>query len=339
MRIKKLLALTLATVMATAAFAGCSKSPSGGSSSAPVSESASSAAGSTATAAEGPVGIVVPSADHGWTAALAYYAQQKCKELGLADGDYKLLTAANANDMANQIDQLISLHASVIVLDPLNDQVSVAAQKVTHAKIPLIVFDRKVDADYTAYVAGDNAGMGTASAEYLGGKLGGKGTIAVMNTPSVGSVNSDRVNAFKDEMKSKYPDIKLVDVTESGYTQQAGLKAATDMLVANKQIDAVFSTDDEPSLGILQAVKDAKRTDVKYISGGGGSQSWFNKLQSESDITLFTETYSPSMIGIAIQEAYDLTQGKSITNKENIVAPEFVNKDNVSKYLDANSPY
>lgn len=349
MRLKKTLALTLAAMMAAAAFAGCSSNSASGSSSsessassaAPGSSSSesSSSAGGT-SAAKGPIGIVVPSADHGWTAALAYYAPLKCKELGLSEGTgYKLLTAASANDMANQIDQLISLKCSVIVLDPLNDQVSVAAQKITAAKIPLVVFDRKVNADYTAYVAGDNPGMGKAAAQYLGDKLGGKGTIAVMNTPSVGSVNSDRVDAFKEVMKSKYSGIKLVDVTESGYTQQAGLKAATDMLVANKQIDAVFSTDDEPSLGILQAVKDAKRTDVKYISGGGGSQSYFGKFQGEPSIGLFTETYSPSMISIAVQEAYDITQGKTIAQKDKIVAPDFVNKDNVSKFLDTKSPY
>jgi ribose transport system substrate-binding protein len=330
MKIRKILALTLTTVMITAAFAGCSSSASS-------SEDSGSA---SSESSKGPIGIVVPSADHGWTAALSYYAQQKCKELGLSEGSgYKLLTASSANDMANQIDQLISLKCSAIVLDPLNDQVSVAAQKIVDADIPLIVFDRKVTGDYTAYVAGDNSGMGVAAAEYLGEKLGGKGTIAVMNTPSVGSVNTDRVNGFKETMESKYPDIKLVDVTESGYTQQAGLKAATDMLVANKQIDAVFSTDDEPSLGILQAIKDAKRTDVKYISGGGGSQSYFSKIQSESDITLFTETYSPSMIGIAIEEANDLINGKEITEKDKTVAPEFVDSSNVADYLDENSPY
>lgn len=333
MKIKKILALALASLMVTAAFAGCSKSTTS-------SSGTSSASSSAKSSSKGPIGIVVPSADHGWTAALSYYAQQKCKELGLSEGTgYKLLTAADANGQANQIDQLISLKCSVIVLDPLNDQVSVAAQKIMNANIPLIVFDRKVTGSYTAYVAGDNKGMGVNAAKYLGEKLGGKGTIAVMNTPSVGSVNSDRVNGFKEVMKSKYPNIKLVDVTESGYTQQAGLKAATDMLVANKSIDAVFSTDDEPSLGILQAVKDAKRTDVKYISGGGGNQAYFNKIKTESDITLFTETYSPSMIGIAIEEANSLVNGKSITEKDKTIAPEFVSKDNVSKYLDAKSPY
>ncbi|MCI1954935.1 MAG: ABC transporter substrate-binding protein [Oscillospiraceae bacterium] len=336
MKIKKVLAFALASVMMTAAFAGCSQ-PAASSSNAANTASGTSQTGG---AAKGPIGIVVPSADHGWTAALAYYSQQKCKDLGLTEGSgYKLFTAANANEQASKIEQCITLNCSAIVLDPLNDQVSVAAQKIMDAKIPLIVFDRKVNGSYTAYVAGDNAGMGKAAAKYLGDKLGGKGTIAVMNTPSVGSVNSDRVNGFKEVMQASYPNIKLVDVTESGYTQQAGLKAATDMLVANKQIDAVFSTDDEPSLGILQATKDAKRTDVKYISGGGGNQAYFNKIKEETGISLFTETYSPSMIGIAIQEAHDLINGKEIAEKDKTIPPEFVNKDNVSKYLDSKSPY
>jgi ABC-type sugar transport system, periplasmic component len=333
MNMKRLLALVLTAAMATIVFTGCSQNNS----SASPSSAASSA--NSASSSKGPIGIVVPSADHGWTAALAYYAQQKCKDLGLPEGTgYKLLTAANVNDQANQIDQLITLKCSAIVLDPLDDEVSVAAQKIMDAKIPLIVFDRKVTGSYTAYVAGNNSGMGTASADYFGKQLGGKGVIAVMNTPSVGSVNVDRVTGFKNEMKAKYPNIKLIDVTESGYTQQAGLQAATDMLVANKEIDAVFSTDDEPSMGILQAVKDAKRTDVKYISGGGGDQAYFGKMQTESTIGLFTETYSPSMIGIAIQEAQNIAAGKTVA-KNTIIPPNFVNKDNVKKFLDSGSPY
>lgn len=328
---KKILAVILAAFMSMAVFAGCSNGTA--------SSSESNSAPASSTSSKGPIGIVVPSADHGWTAALSYYSQQKVKELGLAEGTgYKLLTASSVNDQANQIDQLIQLKCSAIVLLPMNDEVSVAAQKIVDAKIPLIVFDRKVTGSYTAYVAGDNKGMGTKAADYLGDKLSGKGTIAVMNTPSVGSVNSDRVGGFKDEMKAKYPNIKLVEVTEDGYTQQAGLKAATDMLVANKQIDAVFSTDDEPSLGILQAIKDAKRTDVKYISGGGGAQAYLSKMSSESSIELFTETYSPAMIKDAIQVATDIVAGKSVA-KEKIIDPTFVNKDNASKFVDASSPY
>ncbi len=332
---KRFLGVMLALSMMVGVFAGCSSNavPTTASD---VSQAAVSEAAATA---KGPIAIVVPSGDHGWTAALSYYAQQKCKELGLSEGTgYKLVTSANVNEQANQIDEMITLKCSAVVLLPHTDEVSVAAKKITDAKIPLIVFDRKVTGDYTAYVAGDNKGMGTASAEYLGEKLAGKGTIAVVNTPSVGSVNVDRIAGFKEVMQSKYPDIKLIDVTESGYTQEAGLKMATDMLVANKQIDAVYSTDDEPSLGILQAIKDANRTDVKYISGGGGAQAYFQKISSESTVNLFTATYSPAMIKDAIQVASDVVAGKTV-EKQTIINPTIVSKDNVSKMIDASSPY
>ncbi|WP_369385646.1 substrate-binding domain-containing protein [Lacticaseibacillus camelliae] len=64
-------------------------------------------------------------------------------------------------------------------------------------KIPLVVFDRKVDADYTAYVAGSNPQIGEKSAEKIGDELDGKGTVAILNVPSSGSVSAERTDGFK----------------------------------------------------------------------------------------------------------------------------------------------
>lgn len=288
---------------------------------------------------DGLLGIALPAADHGWMAGAVYYAQEKVKELNLKEGtEYKIMTSENVNEQANNIDELISLGCTSIVLLPHNDEVSVAAQKIIDAGINLVVFDRKVTGDYTAYLAGDNAGIGTNGAKYLGEKLDGKGTVAVMSAPSVGSVSVERSDAFKKEIQASYPDIKLVEVTADAFTQEAGLEMATDMLVANSELDAVFSIDDEPSLGILKAIQEADRTDIKYISGGGGAQSWFDKIANEKDITCFTETYSPAMIGDAIALAKSIQQGNDF-EKDTILDPITVDADNVSEYIDANSPY
>jgi len=286
----------------------------------------------------GMIGVVLPAADHGWLSATAYFAQQKMKELGLKEGTgYKIVTSSNVNGQASQIDDMIALKCAVVVLLPHNNEVSVAAERIVSRGIKLVVFDRKVNGKYSAYVAGDNAAMGTKSAEYIGKKLAGKGIVAVVNTPSVGSVNTERVGGFKKVMAAKFPGIKLVDVTSNGYSMQDGLKMATDMLVAYPKLDAVFSTDDEPSVGILQAIKEAKRTDIKIVSGGGGTQTYFNTI-GKSNMSLFTATYSPSMIKDAIQAAYDTLQGKQVP-KDKIIAPSLVDKANYAKFLDAGSPY
>lgn len=281
--------------------------------------------------------VVLPSADHGWLSGVSYYAQKECKDLGLKD--YKVITSDNVNDQASQLEELVSQKVGAIVLEPYTDEVSVAAKKVVKAKIPLVVFDRKVKANYNQFISGSNTEIGSKSAEYLGNKLNGEGTIAVLNVPSSGSVSSERVGSFKKVMKKDYPNIKLVNMTADSFTQEDGLKTSKDMLNANKNVDAIFSIDDESSMGILQAVKESNRKDVKYISGVGGSQNYFKKIKNnKTNITLFTATYSPSMIGDAVKSAHNIMKGKEV-KKNVVINTNIVTKDNVEKFVNEKSPY
>ena len=96
--------------------------------------------------------------------------------------------------------------------------------------------------------------------------------------------------------------------------------------------------DDELSIGLYQAIKEAKRTDIKVITGGGGAQEYF-KLMQESDIYLASALYSPSMISDCVKIAYDLVYNNKTPEKQIIIPATIVDKDNVSQYLDPNSPY
>lgn len=319
---KKILSLLLCFMMTSVMLVGCSGS--GGNS-----------GDSDGDKSKGTIAIITPKAEHGWIAGVTYYAEQKCKELGV---DYKTYQSSNVNEQANDIQDAIAAGSSAIVMFPHNEEVSVAAKAIKDANIPLVVFDRKIDVEYDAYIAGNNGEMGKASAEHIGKLLDGKGIVAVENTPSAGSVSSERVDGFKSVMSEKYPDIKLVDFTADGFAQEQGLAAATDLLTANSKIDAIYSLDDESSLGFIKAIEEAGRKDIKTISGGGGAQSYFNSIKENKDIDLFTATYSPMMMGDAIQLAVDILDGKKV-EKENIIPTTIINKDNVADYLDESSPY
>ncbi|MBZ6526372.1 substrate-binding domain-containing protein [Aerococcaceae bacterium DSM 111021] len=284
----------------------------------------------------GELAIIIPGAEHGWLAGVAYFAELKAEELGIEN--YRILTSSNVNEQASQIDEVLAQEVGAVVLLPHTDELSLSAQKLVDADIPLIVFDRRVDVDYTAYVAGSNPEIGEVTAELLGEELEGSGKIAVLNNPSAGSVSYERVDAFKAVMEENYADIELVDMTVENFTQEAGLSVATDMLVANPELDAIFSIDDESSLGILQAIKDAGREDIQFLSGAGGSQAYFQQIADSEDINLFTATYSPSMIGDAVEEAWKVLNGEDV-EQDQIVSPTIVNSDNVDEFLDENSPY
>jgi len=282
------------------------------------------------------IGISIPAADHGWVAAVAYFAEKEAKELGI---NYRLVTSSNTNEQANQIDDLINLKCDTIVLFPHNNELDVAAQKILDAGIKLVNFDRKVDVDATCYLAGDNPGIGVNGAKYIGEKLGGQGKVVIMHVPAYGSIDFERVEAFKTTTKAEFPGIEIIgEYGSPSSSKEDGLKTMTDVLTANRQIDGVYSMDDELSLGILQAIKDAGRTDIKVITGGGGAQEYF-EVMKDSDINIASALYSPAMIRQCVKIADDIAN-KGLTVEKAIILPAtIVDKTNVDGYLDAGSPY
>lgn len=332
---KKLLVVLLAVLMlfALAACNNATTDPTD-SNKPPASESGNE--GGEPKPSEGLIGISVPGATHGWVAATAYFSEKTAKELGV---NYKLVVSANPVEQANQLTELVEMGCDVIVLFPHNNEVTVAAQSVLDAGVPLINFDRIVNVDSTAYLAGDNPGMGTEGGKYIEAKLGGEGKVIILGVPSWGDINTERVNAFKAYVAEHAPGIEIInEYAANTAAQEDGLTVMADALTANERIDAVFSVDDELSIGIQKAIEEANRTDVKVVTGGGGMQEYFNLLSGQKDIWFASALYHPSMISECVKMAKDLLDGKEIA-KTTIIPSVIVDRDNVGDYLDANSPY
>ncbi len=322
---KRVLLFTLALIVAIT-MVGCGSS----------SQSADS---SKAASNDKPlIGISVPQAPTGWVAAVQYSAEKTAKELGL---NYKIVAAADPNEQASQIDDLINMKPEVIVLFPCNDQVAVAAQKIKDAGIKLVNFDRTINPTVPDhYLAGDNYGIGVEGAKYIAEKLNNKGDVIICGIAAYGdAVNGERIQGFKDTIATIAPDIKIIGEYDSpNGAPESGLKTMTDALQANKKIDGVFSIDDELSVGLFQAIKEQKRTDIQVMTGGGGAQSYFKLMEENTNIWLSSGLYTPTMIIDCIKMADGLIKGESFDSK--IIIPcKIVDRDNVKDYIDASSPY
>jgi len=292
-------------------------------------------------AANGEVVVVTPAAEHGWLAGVIYFAEEAGSELGF--DNFRILTSTDIAEQAGQLDELISQGVGAIVLQPHTYEIEVAAERVIDARIPLILFNRYAEVDYDAYVAGSNMMMGEEAARKIGDGLNGEGIVITVANPSAGSTSVVRNEGFANIMDEYFPDIERIEMTVENFTQEAALSSMADVLVANPQIDAIFSIDDETSLGILQAIREAGRDDIQFISGGGGAQTYFREIYAEDDITLFSATYSPRMMGDAIRVANRIVNGEAISeldeNNQWIIPPSIITSDNVSNYFAEDSPY
>ena len=101
----------------------------------------------------------------------------------------------------------------------------------------------------------------------------------------------------------------------------------SDILTANSKIDAVYSMDDETSIGVLQAIAEAGRTDVKVVTGGGGCQEYFNMMPENQNIWIESALYSPAMVKDAVDMAISLLKGETVEPVK-IIPTTIVDKDN-----------
>ena len=288
------------------------------------------------------IGILAPETTHAWVSGVAYYAQQKAEELEL---NYVMMTGAEAEELSNYMDQMVDMGAKAILLWTQFDGMQLAAERALEKGVIIYNFDMIVEvdekyADQMYVLTGNNKGMGVAGAEYIAEKLEGAGKVLVLNNPNSANINDDRVAGFEETIADIAPDIEIIGYVPTDFTREGGLNDMADALNTYPEIDAVYSIDDESSLGALQAIKDANRTDIKAITGGGGCQGYFEwMLQEENqDIWACSLTYSPIMIQTCVENIVKVLEGEEVEHL--IVHPtSVIDRTTAADYLDPTSPY
>lgn len=312
---KKLISLILLAALMLSVLAGCAKDDD---------------------AKKFKIGIAAPDVTHGWVAGVAYYAEKYCKDHNVT---YKITTSSDAAEMTANLDDLVAWGADAIVIWPQWTGMEDAVAEVIAQGIPVVSFDVDIACEGIYKVTGNNYDMGFSSAKYIVDKVGAAATIAVLDVPSAGSVSALRKQGFYDYLKQiGYDQSNIFEVSEDGFTRDAGLKDMTDILESHEKIDAVFSLDDETSIGVVQAIVEAGRTDIKAITGGGGMQEYFKMIKDEkyASLGLSSALYSPSMVEDAIRSAISLCNGEKCESV--IVIPTtIVTKENVDSFIDDNN--
>lgn len=288
------------------------------------------------------IGVLAPAETHGWVGGVLFFAQQHLESL--ENVKYTLLTSSNAEEMSSQMEQLIDLGVEAIVVWPQFEGVETAAELALEKGIIIANFDMIIDvdekyADKMYQLTGDNFGMGYEGGRYIAEKLDGKGKVVIMCKPAAANINDDRVAGFKQYIEENAPDIEVIAEIATDFVRATALADAEAMLTAYPEIDAIFSLDDETSIGALQAIKEANRTDIKAITGGGGKQEYFKMMTEDyPDIWVSSATYFPSMIIDTINMALDVLDGKEVEHLV-VIPTNIVDRDNVNDFLDDTTPY
>ena len=288
------------------------------------------------------VGVSIPSADHGWTGGVVWWAEQTKKELERKDPKLEIIlsTAKDSSEQVNKIENLLVQGVKALVVLPQEPAPLTGVCGQVKAKgVYLVVVDRGLQKNVQDLtVAGDNAEFGRRCAEEMARLLKGKGDILIMEGVPC-EVNTLRVNAFKHVMK-KHPGIRILESQTANWSQEKGLKLMENFLQKYKQIDAVWAGDDDVLIGALKAYSESKRKDVKFFIGGGGAKAIVKRVLDKDPLVPVNVTYPPRMIAYGIEFAVAAAKGKpTAKSRREVIPAEVITPANAKYFYQPNSPY
>lgn len=287
------------------------------------------------------IGVAIPSADHGWTGGIVWYAKKAIADWQKKDKnvEFFLVTAGSASEQVDKIEDLMVKGIdALVVLAHDSAPLTPVVEKAKKRGIYIVSVDRGLTKPVEdVYVAGDNPGMGRVSAEWMAKELKGKGDIVVLEgIPCV--INTERVEAFKEVMKD-YPGIRILDSQPAYWSTQKGLEIMENYLQKYKEIDAVWAQDDDVLKGVLQAYKESGRKDIKLFLGGAGSKDIIKMVMDGDKLVRADVTYPPSMIATGISMAVMGLRGQALSGfyqqkipSKIILAAELITKENAKDY-------
>src|SRR4029077_20463991 len=106
-------------------------------------------------------------------------------------------------------------------------------------------------------------------AEWTAKAIGGEGKVAMLLGPS-GAPTFRNLGDGYAEVMAKHPKIQIVSKNDGPLTRERGVKQTEDALVANPDLKAIYTANDDVALGAMQAVLASNRAGKTLVTGMNG---------------------------------------------------------------------
>ena len=230
-----------------------------------------------------------------------------------------------AEIQVTMMDDFINQGYNAIILQPIDAAALTASVKKAEGKgIHVITLNTDTMLPHAACVTMDDEGAGYMVGENIGKALGGKGNVAILQSPPGAQAGVEREKGFRSAMTKNFPGIKIVGAQNAAWNKDKAIEIMNSFLQVNKELDAVFAVNDNMAEGAMIAAEAAGRLGKIQIWGFNGQKSTLALIeQGKITGTAYTNAYSQG--GTAAQYALDLLNGtkKKGAKTEIITVPPF----------------
>lgn len=213
-----------------------------------------------------------------WYDEIISYAKELGVDLQIFD------PAGDSTKQQNMVQDLINMECDCIIIWPADSESGVAEVKAVYdAGIPVMTANTDVAEEgrqySSCYVGPSNLLEGEAAGEALVDLLGGKGKIVEIDYLPGYTASTERSQGMYNKIEGT--EIELLDTQHGECNREKSQQVMENYLVrfGKGEIDAVYTFDDVTAMGVVNAIEDAGRDEIKVIAAASGSYGTMNYVK------------------------------------------------------------
>lgn len=317
MKNKKLILVMVFTLVAVMMLSACGTSTTAtpdASKVAPTDKAAATAAPVATPALDAKklyIPVISKGFQHQFWQAVKLGAEKAAKEFNVDITFEGPDTEAQVDKQIEMLQAALDKNPAAIAFAALDSKAATPLlQKAKDRKIPIIGFDSGVDSDIPITTAAtDNVAAAALAADKMAA-LVKEGEIAVIAHDQTSRTGVDRRDGFVNQIKAKYPAIKIVDIQYAGELLKA-TDAAKAVIAAHPNLKGIFGTNEGAAEGVVSAVAELKKEGKLVIIGYDSGKLQMDAVRSGAMAGAITQ--DPIGIGYqSVKAAVQAIKGETV---------------------------
>ena len=230
-----------------------------------------------------------------------------------------------------QIYKFIDQKVDGIFINPIDfEQIEPALQAAKRANIPVIIIDAPVSDEslVNCTIVSDNYDPGVQCAKDMMERLDSANIVLLKHTTAKSA--KERIEGFLSviDNNEKY---KVINEAECDGQLEIAMPKMQEIIEETPDIDVVMALNDPSALGALAALEKNNKNDVMVYGIDGTPE--IKALIGRNQMIVGTVAQSPIKMGqIAVENMYNILNGKKKIEKNIIIPISLINKENLFKY-------
>jgi len=174
------------------------------------------------------------------------------------------------------------------------------------------------------------------SAEYMKTRLGdGDNIVILRGIPTV--LDTERFDAFMGAMEGT--GINVLDDEFANWNRDDGFEVMQDFLSRFPDIDGVWAQDDDITLGVVEAIKQAGRESEMFVVGGAGMKEIIKGVMDGDPLVPVDVLYPPAQIATAMDVTVAHFTSNGPVTGSYILGSPLITQENAAQFYFPDSPF